>query len=124
MSNYSNFDIEFLENNKWGFPRFDFEAEDNPAEYFKTRFQDKKSYLEWRQKWREGYKELSKQIRYAKNNRSPYRMTDDTYSYHEWQWRASIGRKIANRMMKYLELGKAQAAILKARRLELEMEAA
>lgn len=124
MSNYNKFDIEFLEPNNWGYPRFDYGAKDNPAEHFKTRFQDKESYLEWRQKWREAYKDLSKQIRHAKNNRSPYRMTDDTYSHYEWQWRASVGRVIANRMMEYLELGKAHAAKLKARRMEAEKEAA
>lgn len=124
MSNYSKFDIEFLKLNKWGFPQFDNGTKDNPTGHFKTCFQDKESYLEWRQNWREAYKELSKQIRHAKSNRSPYKMTDNTYSHYEWQWRATAGRGYANRMMMYLELGKAHAAKLKSRRLEAEKEAA
>lgn len=111
MTNFYTYDIPFLKNSTFG-PTFDNGDLEN-------EFSSRESYLNWRAEWKAAYKELSKQIRHAKHNRSPLRMKDNTYRAEQWALRAECGGELATRMIAFLHSAKVYAGELReARRVD------
>lgn len=103
------FDIEFLKNEgKYlKYPRV--------FKYFyeKAPFSDRESYLQWKQDWRDAYKQLSADIREAKHKRK----MKNSPIYWEYGTRSRIGRNIARQMMDIRTAAKELSMRMRSERL-------
>ncbi len=85
------FDIDFLKNEGKHYKR------PQVFKYYTTNppFSDRESYVQWKQDWKDAYKQLSADIRESKHKRKQ----KNSPIYWDYATRARLGRDIARQMM-------------------------
>lgn len=106
---YEHFDIKFLKNEGSHYKR------PQVFKYFEKQipFNNRESYLQWKQEWKEAYKQLSSDIREAKIMRKP----KNSPIYWDYASRARMGRDIARHMMEMRMEAKDISIKMRAERL-------